>query len=212
MSTQTAKAEPPGRRESARLERVSSRRRQVLSAATRLMEETGYHAMSMQALAERGDVSVGLIYQYFGGKEDVLQAVIVDILEDFASQVPAAVAEAGDNPVARLTGGIRALCRVIDAKQDAARLAYRESQTLGPEGRQRIKDLETETAEPIRGAVRDGIASGAFRDVDVELVAHNVLMAAHGWALKHWNLAPRLTVEEYIDGQVDLLLTSLTPR
>lgn len=199
----------PTRKEAARIERTSARRQQVLAAASELMEETGYHGMSMQALADRADVSVGLIYQYFGGKEDVLQAVIVDILEDFAAQVPTAIADAGSDPVARLTSAVRAFCRVIDTKREATALAYRESQTLPLEARRRIMSLETSTSEPIRQAIRDGIDAGVFRPVDVELVAHNILMTAHGWSLKHWNLGRRMSVEGYADGQVDLLLASL---
>jgi AcrR family transcriptional regulator len=196
-------------REAKRVDRIERRRRQVLNAAAQLMQETGYHAMSMQAVAERADISVGLIYQYFGGKEDVLQAVIVDILEDFRDQVPARVEAAGDDPVARLASGIRAFCEIIDAKRDATTLTYRESKTLTAEGKRMIKDLEIQTTEPIRRAIQDGIASGVFRDVDPEIVVHNVLMGAHGWALKHWHLAPRMTLESYITRQSDLILASI---
>ncbi|MDO5697804.1 MAG: TetR/AcrR family transcriptional regulator [Dermatophilus congolensis] len=175
------------------------------------MQETGYHAMSVSALSERAEVSVGLIYQYFGGKEDVLQALIVDILEDFAAQIPAQIEAAGPDPVDRLTSAVHASCRIIDLKQEAAVLAYRESQTLDKEGRRKIMALELETSEPIRAAIRDGIASGVFRKVDVDLAAHNVLMIAHSWALKHWNLASRMTVQQYAEAQTDLVLAALRP-
>ena len=53
-----------------------------------------------------------------------------------------------------------------------------------------------------------------FRPVDAELVTHNLKMAAHGWALKHWHLAPRMTLQEYIDRQLELALLAMyaTPR
>lgn len=60
--------------EAVRAVRVSSRRRQVLDAAVTVMQRTGFHQMSMQALADEAQVSVGLIYKYFGGKEDILLA------------------------------------------------------------------------------------------------------------------------------------------
>ena len=59
--------------------RVSSRRRQLLDAAVAVMERTGFHQMSMQALADEAQVSVGLFYKYFGSKEDILLAAIVDL-------------------------------------------------------------------------------------------------------------------------------------
>jgi TetR/AcrR family transcriptional regulator, cholesterol catabolism regulator len=71
--------------------RTKWRTRQVLDAATRLMERSGFHAMSIQALADAADVSVGLIYQYLGNKEDVLKAVVVDILDSYRDQVPTAI-------------------------------------------------------------------------------------------------------------------------
>jgi AcrR family transcriptional regulator len=60
--------------EAVRAARVSSRRRQVLDAAVTVMGRTGFQQMSMQDLAAEANVSVGLIYKYFGGKEDLLLA------------------------------------------------------------------------------------------------------------------------------------------
>lgn len=68
--------------------RVRRRRRQILAAATNLMQQSGFHAMSMQSVADEARVSVGLIYQYFGNKEDLLSGVVVDILEDFRDEIP----------------------------------------------------------------------------------------------------------------------------
>lgn len=70
--------------EAVRAVRVSTRRRQLLDAAVKVMQRTGFHQMSMQALAEEAQVSVGLFYKYFGGKEEILLAAIVDILEPSA--------------------------------------------------------------------------------------------------------------------------------
>jgi AcrR family transcriptional regulator len=191
--------------------RVQRRTRQILQAATRLMQESGFHAMSMQSVADAANMSVGLIYKYFGNKEDVLRAVIVDILEDFRDQVPAAMQAAGDDPVQRFSTGFRVFCQVVDAKRDATILTYRESKTLSPAGRRELMRLELETTEPIRQAVRDGVAAGVFGQVDVDLVVHNTLLVAHGWALKHWHLRRRFSLEEYIDAELELLLASMRP-
>ena len=192
--------------------RVQRRRRQILDAATDVMSTTGFHATSMQAVAERAGISVGLIYQYFGYKDELLVAVIVDILEDFRDQVPAAIAAAGEDPVDRFGAAFRICCQVVDAKRDAVTLTYRESRTLPADGLERIKDLELQTAEPIRLAVADGVDAGVFRAVDARLVVHNVLLLAHAWALKHWNLARFLTLDQYIEQEWALLLASVSPR
>jgi len=192
--------------------RVQRRRRQILDAATEVMSTTGFHATSMQAVAERAGISVGLIYQYFGNKDELLVAVIVDILEDFRDQVPAAIAAAGEDPVDRFGAAFRICCQVVEAKREAVTLTYRESRTLPADGLERIKDLELQTAEPIRLAVADGIDAGVFRAVDARLVVHNVLLLAHAWALKHWNLARFLTLDQYIEQEWALLLAAVSPQ
>lgn len=198
-----------GTRGAAREERIERRRREVRDAATRIMIATGYHGMSMQAVADEAQISVGLIYSYFGGKEELLQSVIVDILDEFRVRVPASMARAGSDPVDRLRQGFRTFCTIIDEKREGALLAYRESQTLPEPGQREIIRLELETTEPFRQAVEDGMASGVFRPVDAELVTHNLKMAAHSWALKHWHLAPRMTLQEYIDRQLELSLSAM---
>lgn len=173
------------------------------------MIRTGYHEMSMQAVAEDAGMSVGLIYQYFGGKQEVLRAVIVDILDAFRAEVPAAMSAAGDDPQAQLAAGFAAFCEVIDEKRAGALLAYRESQTLDAAGQAEIIRLEQETIDPFRVAVEAGIASGVFRPVPADLVAHNLKLAAHGWALKHWDVGARLDLAKYVEAELDLHLAAI---
>lgn len=188
---------------------AEQRSAELLAAAARLMERDGSQAVSMQAVAAEAGVSVGLIYRYFGGKDDLLLAVILDVLETFAQRVPEAVTVAGEDPVRGLAAAFRAYCEVIDERRHAAVLTYRETKSLSPQTRRRLKDLELSTSEPLRRLVRAGIDQGVFRDVDVELVSYNVLLAAHGWALKHWFFERRTSFEAYVGQQLSLLLNAL---
>ncbi len=48
----------------------------VIQAAEQVLVETGYAASSTNAIARRAGVSIGSLYQYFAGKEDVFRAVV----------------------------------------------------------------------------------------------------------------------------------------
>lgn len=182
---------------------------ELLAAAARLMERDGSESVSMQAVAAEAGVSVGLIYRYFGGKDDLLLAVIVEVLDAFATRVPNAMNSAGDDPVRRLAAAFRSYCEVIDEHRHAAVLTYRETKNLSADGRARIKDLEVRTSEPLRQAVRDGVAEGVFDAGDPDLVAYNLLLLAHAWALKHWYFERTLSFDQYVDTQLALALRSL---
>jgi AcrR family transcriptional regulator len=175
------------------------------------MGKSGFHAMSIQALADAADVSVGLIYQYFGNKEDVLKAVIVDILDSYRDEVPIAIQQAEPEPVAQLAAGFGAYCSVVDSHLDATVLAYRESKTLDSAGRQAIKELELGTIEPLHEVITAGLDVGVFADTDPDLSAHNLMLFAHNWALKNWYFAPRYTLEDYIKRQFAVVLRSILP-
>lgn len=206
MSESVPSITPPA---AARQALVEHRSRQLLDAAVRLMERDGSEAVSMQALAAEAGVSVGLIYRYFGSKDDVLLAVITGVLDAFATAVPAAVEAAGDDPVRRLAAAFAAYCQVIDSHRHAAVLTYRESKSLDEDGRDRIKRLEVETSEPLRAAVRDGVEAGMLVAADPDLVAYNLLLLAHAWALKHWYFEQTRTLDSYIRDQLALALRAI---
>jgi TetR/AcrR family transcriptional regulator, cholesterol catabolism regulator len=204
--TSTAGLDPAA---AARQARAEHRSAQLLDAAARLMERDGSHAVSMQAVAAEAEVSVGLIYRYFGGKDDLLLAVIVGVLDSFATQVPAAVEAAGEDPVHRLAAAFRSYCEVIDQRRHAAVLTYRETKSLDDAGRARIKDLEVQTSEPLRAALREGVDAGLFVVPDLELAAYDLLLLAHAWALKHWYFERTLSLETYVERQLALVLRSI---
>lgn len=195
--------------EAVRAARAGSRRRQVLDAAVKVMGRNGFHQMSMQDLAAEAKVSVGLIYRYFGGKEDLLLATIVRILDAFRDQLAPVIVAAGDDVVDQLTAGVRRYIEIVDENLDGVVLTYRESRTLAAPGRSQIKDLEIATAAPLRAVVEAGIARGVFRRVDVDLTVVDIVLLAHGWALKQWHFGPIYSVDEYIALQTRHVLTGL---
>lgn len=48
----------------------------VLEAAAQLFAESGYDAVTTNAVAERAGVSIGTLYQYFANKDDLLMALL----------------------------------------------------------------------------------------------------------------------------------------
>lgn len=195
--------------EAVRAVRNSSRRRQLLDAAVKVMGRKGFHQMSMQDLATEANVSVGLIYKYFGGKEDLLLATIVRIQDAFRDQLAPVMEAVGDDIVERLAAGIRRYIEIVDENLDAVVLTYRESRTLTSAGRAQIKDLEIATAAPLRAAIETGIADGTFADVDVDLAVFDIMLLGQGWALKHWHFGPLYSLDDYIGLQTRHVLNSL---
>lgn len=188
--------------------RRSVRLLQVLGAATKLFERNGYHTTTMQDIAAEAGISVGLIYQYASNKEDVLLLVITEILQRYMRELPRAMAPYRD-PVERVAAGFAAYCAIVDQRRGAAVLAYRETKTLSPRGRERLKTLESATTALLAAEVTKAVQAGAFVRADGTLVAYDLMMLAHGWALKHWYLARTMSLDDYIAFQCSLFFRSL---
>lgn len=167
----------------------------------------------MQSIADEAEMSVGLIYRYFGGKQEILLGVIVDVLDSFANRIPRAMDDAGEDPIHRIAAGFRAYCEIIDEHREAALLTYRDGKTLDQQGREQIKNLELKTSQPLRDAVEAAVDQGLLTDIDVDLFTYDLMIFAQMWSLKYWHFKSRYTLDDYIKNQTALALrSSIDPR
>jgi len=60
----------------------AARREQIIAATIAVLAEGGLPAASLAAIAQRAQVSKGVISYYFAGKEDLLRAVVDSVLAD----------------------------------------------------------------------------------------------------------------------------------
>lgn len=194
-------------------ELVERRRAQITEAAIAEFIRLGYHACTIRDVAKRAEVSVGLIYQYVGDKEDLLFMALVEILRAYKRRIPPAL-EGVEEPLHRFRKVVHAYCKVHGASPDATVLAYRETASLRKERRNVIKQLEVETNQLIVDAIKGCIDSEIFKKaVDVELFCYQIVMFSHAWALKDWHLGRRMGIDTYLERGLRLMLAGVvTPK
>lgn len=190
---------------------IEKRRTQIVAAATQLFSDQGFYKTTIKDIAKKAGVSSGLVYLYVREKEDVLLLVLLQVVEAYAQEIPRAM-EGIDDPLERLVRAVRAYCRVVDRHRAATVLAYRSTKSLSPERRILIQTRETETNDFIAHEIVACMKGGLVRKLNVDVLTYQVVLVAHGWALKSWYFKSRLPLEEYIADSLDILLTGiLTP-
>ena len=142
-------------------------------------------------------MSIGLIYQYVGDKEDLLFMALQEVLDTYMRQIPQAL-EGITDPLQRFCTAVRAYCRVNGASVEATVLAYRETKSLRKARRAAIMQKELDTNELIAACVRDCIDAGLFEAVDVDMFVYQIVMFCHAWALKSWHFAKVMDVDTYV--------------
>ena len=204
----SAPPEPDAADRAARAARSDARRRQILAAAVPLLERRGSHEVSMASIAAEAGVSVGLIYRYFAGKQDLVRAATEDVLDDIGRRVAAAL-DPEEDPVRQIAAAFAAYAAVIRDDRRAVLLTYRESNTLDEAGRDAVKDLEIRSTLPLRHAVDAAVGQGLLRPVRTELFTYDLVTVAHSWALKHWYFAARMDFAQFVSSQTALLLSAV---
>jgi AcrR family transcriptional regulator len=179
---------------------VERRRAQLTTAAIACFSARGYHPTTIRDVAGRAGVSIGLIYQYIGDKEDLLFMALREALDGI-----------GD-PLQRFCVAVRAYSRVSGSSVDATVLAYRETKSLRNERRSAIMQKETETNELIAACVRDCIDAGLFEPVDVDMFVYQIVMFSHAWALKNWHFARTMDADTYVERGLRLMLRGVLTR
>ena len=78
----------------------------LLAAARRVMAQKGVDAATITDIAAEADVAPGTFYNYFSTREEVLEAVATELVEEFA-RVMAAIERTVEDPAQRLAYSIR---------------------------------------------------------------------------------------------------------
>ncbi len=122
--TRTSSHKPPTRKRAAHLG-PERRRPQVLDAALDLFLERGYEGTSMQAVADRGEVTKPVVYACFPSKEELFRALLRREEDRILGEIQAAFGEADlADPERTLTGGFTAFLRAVAASPEVYRLIF----------------------------------------------------------------------------------------
>lgn len=160
-----------------RAKQKADRTRRILDAATTLFREQGYDSARIEDIAERAEVSVGTLYNYYQNKGDILVATVAmevtEVLEGGArilANPPLNVAEAlrtlvehyYDHSLYYLSKEMWRTAMAISIQQPDMPLSRRYTELDGQLSAQVIQLVETLQA---RGVVQAGVDAKAMGEV-----------------------------------------------
>ena len=185
--------------------REASRRR-ILEAALRLFAAHGYAGTSIRMIAESAGISVGLLYNYFPSKADLLHALFEESMRDV--QASFASAEAAKTPSERIERLVRSAFEILDANRDFWRTSYgvrmQPAVAAGPG-----KRLRTWTMT-IQSTLARYLAEAGSRQPEVDAA---LLFALIDGASQHYVLDPKgYPLDDVATGIIELFTREPTRR
>lgn len=150
---------------------AARRRDQLLEVALALFGRRGYHATSMDDIAEAAGVTKPVLYQHFRSKKGLYLELIDAVGADLAEEVSAS-ATAEEDRQRRLLAGFRAYFRFVAERTDAFRLLFGSGARI---------EADTEAIGRVERRLSAAIAELIEADIDAghrELLATAIVGAA----------------------------------
>ena len=183
-------------------------RRKIIDTASILYAKKGFTATSIEEISEMAGVSLPVTYHYVKKKSEIMRMIMEDLLNTFRALLTKEI-RGIDDPEEKLAIATILYFRMVEEQREKALLVYQKSSSLDKASKSRVMQLEVEVSEIFGKIIEEGIQKGMFKKVDVDLMAYNIIMIAHMWALKKWHFRHRLTLDKYIDLQLATILNAL---
>jgi AcrR family transcriptional regulator len=188
--------------------RYDARRAEVVTAAARTFAERGYHGTSIDDLIAATGLTRGGLYHYIAGKEELLIAVLDELMDPLLDRARELLAEPG-TPEQHLRALTRAWLEHVAAHRDHMVVFNQERRTLERDRAwQHIRAARREFEQLLAGVLRRGVYEGAFRTTDPQLTLLSLLGMAN-YTAQWFTSRGRLSATEIADGYCDLLLDGI---
>src|SRR5213080_5140173 len=102
------------------------RRAAILDAALQIFSSRGYHAASIDEIAQEAGISKALIYEHFPSKRDLHASLLESHVQEIFERLAAAAATSDPGEV-RLRAGVDAFLEFVETRRDAFRMLFRDA-------------------------------------------------------------------------------------
>lgn len=184
-----------------------SKDEQIFIQAVRIFKQKGYHAASMQDIADAVDLQKGSLYHYISSKEELLYriferstgALTVRLQEILASDLP---------PAQKLRQAVEAHITVLCEHLDTYSVYLAEQRTLAGRTQSKVRAEAQRHARLLEAIIVEGSKCGDFRPVDGKMAAHAILGMCN-WLYQWYSPNGRLTPQAIAQIFSDMMLTGL---
>lgn len=186
---------------------VEMRRNQIVKAAITLFKQKGFDKTTTREIAKASGFSIGTLYEYVRTKEDVLFLVFEEINMNVYKHLEKVIDV--ENPsLDNLIGTIDSYYRLMDELQEEVIILYQEVKSLQPEVKDAVLQKEMAMVQMVKQAIVAS-APSEIADEEADLIANNIFVQGHMWGFRRWALQKQLTLEQFIDKQIQFILRVL---
>lgn len=187
----------------------TQRKTEIVEAALRVFARRGFHDARMEEIAQEAGLSVGGVYWYYKGKDEIVTALMAHLFESDLRDLQTLMKGEGSTR-ARVLAFVDHMAEEFSAMAPLISIVYDyfAKAMYDQAVRRSLRDYLAGYRDALANLVEQGVAAGEFGVVESRDVAGVVIAIFDGLAL-HWTIDPktvvwrksfRLAVELILDG------------
>lgn len=207
--TDTIDKRSPWANKQDRLAERENKRDAVLRTAAELFNEKGFHATSLDEVAERLNVSKPTVYYYVKNKDEILFECVRIGLEMLESASDEAI-QGGSDSKENLIAVMRKYAEIVTMDFGMCLIRVGED-PLPLDSRRKLRRLKSRIDLKFRSLIQQGVADGVLMPCDPKIAAF-IIAGALSWIARWYDPKGPLKVEEIGNQCIDLLMNGLNCR
>ncbi|HKV40810.1 MAG TPA: TetR/AcrR family transcriptional regulator [Blastocatellia bacterium] len=184
----------PGEKRRNRKPSGNPRRQQIFEKALELMQENGFHATSIQDLADELGFTKAAFYFYVQSKEEMLYEISMQNLNFTLEQIMA-ISQSNESPPQKIRNVIDCYVRMMVDQPAFFIVYFRDRGFLSPKHRSETNRMERKILRVLEGIYEDGIRCGQFRNSDRQISVLGILGMCF-WVYNWRRKRSRLSADE----------------
>jgi AcrR family transcriptional regulator len=183
-------------------------RDEIILSAAQIFREKGFHATSMQDIADSVQLQKASLYHHINSKQEILLEVLDRALDVLIEDIePIVASDHSSEEKLRL-----AMTRYIErmtASADLAAVLLLEHRSLEPNLRARHISRRDRFEELWRQIVREGIERGEFRPMDPAVVTF-ALLGVQNWLITWYREGGQMSGPQFADQFAEIFLHGMS--
>ena len=182
----------------------------ILQAAALIFQEKGYHATSMQDIADAVDLKKGSLYHHVESKQDILFALLNEALELILERLEF-VAEQNFPPEQKIRQATRAYFSFLAENPSLSSVLLLEYRSLEEEYKKLHIPRRDQVDQIWQELIAEGASLGVFQDIEPGLVS-KIMLGVLNWTITWYREDGPLSPDQLADQFTDLFLVGLLTR
>lgn len=185
-------------------------RKGILLAAAQIISQKGYHATSMNEIANAVNLQKASLYHHVHSKQEILLSLLDEALDLVFNRIDEVI----NNQIPvdqKLRLAIQTYLSTLTEQRDLAAVLLLEHRSLNMELRNRHFPRRDRFEQLWRDLLRMGVEEGIFHIEDIHMTAR-ALLGLMNWVLTWYNEDGALNISEISNQYADLVLNGILGR